>query len=934
MQLLKLQMRNFKRYRSQDVAFRDGITGILGNNGTGKSTIVDAILFCLYGVKETGLEYILSANADRRAKAVVKLDFTVRGEEFQLLRCLGPGKKHDVELYRGKKLLAKGVSEVHDALRKVIRMGHTDFRHTIFSGQRELLTLVDATPEERKKWFRRVLGLDRLRDRGGDILREEVRVARDLALQVKGRMEGVDEEDLLKKMEENESGRAQAEVERRKLGEEERALGKAILSLEKDEKALRERENKSMSIQALIRAKDEEAAGVERELGENRRELAALGTREEEWRTVSAHESLFESKKENYSAGRELARGYQDLMIREGEKRERLNECERDLARFREDASRLDRDEELVRALAPAIARCSGLQSRLEELGGLEERDRELSVRIDQKEGALKLSKRQGRELLSRIEKLKKEKERLRAIASGAGVPPDDLEEPLGYLDGRRRDLIRIIADATAARGEAIRRKEGLSKDLATLEASGPEGACPTCRQTLGLHYQDLVSGLRQGIDTEAETVLRMSEQIRVAEGEIASLEDHLGEVKKLLDMTSPLGDLTARWEEVQERSLQDISEKEGLERERAALGYDARERKESERELASLKKQWEEHLAAVERLKNRPALARTIEDLEKRRERLAGEIATLTCDRDTLGFDPAAHEVLKQEFEAAERNHARYLELKSLLDHIPMLRRQGEVLGTRAAAIRQVLGQLKAELQGVAFSPGDLGRVERDLQAVRQDLLRSGQHRERCLAGMAHLEEERERLAAILGRQGDDRKEYNRLTEEIRMLELTRDQLNGFTDHLLGVVRDQIQDETGRILSEITDGRYDTILLGDNFELLVHDLGGDYPVSRFSGGEQDDVAIALRIALSRYIAEMHELHDSTFLIFDEIFGSQDEERRGNILRALRTLEPFFSQIFLISHVSEVQGEFGNTLVVEAVSGSESRIRDLEEAPA
>ena len=93
-------------------------------------------------------------------------------------------------------------------------------------------------------------------------------------------------------------------------------------------------------------------------------------------------------------------------------------------------------------------------------------------------------------------------------------------------------------------------------------------------------------------------------------------------------------------------------------------------------------------------------------------------------------------------------------------------------------------------------------------------------------------------------------------------------------------------------------------------------------------------MAIALRIALSRYIAEMHELHDSTFLIFDEIFGSQDEERRGNIFRAFRALEPYFPQIFLISHVTEVQGEFGNTLVVEAISESESRIRDLEGAEA
>ncbi len=179
MQLLRLQMRNFKRFRNQDVIFKDGITGILGNNGTGKTTIVDAILFSLYGVKETGLEYILSATAGPRDRAEVRLDFSVRGEEFQIVRSLDRKKKHDVQLNRGGKLFARGVSEVHDALHKVIRMGHADFRHTIFSGQKELLALVDATPEVRKSWFRRVLGIDSLKEEGGEILREEIRKSKD-----------------------------------------------------------------------------------------------------------------------------------------------------------------------------------------------------------------------------------------------------------------------------------------------------------------------------------------------------------------------------------------------------------------------------------------------------------------------------------------------------------------------------------------------------------------------------------------------------------------------------------------------------------------------------------------------------------------------------------------------------------------------------------
>jgi exonuclease SbcC len=143
-------------------------------------------------------------------------------------------------------------------------------------------------------------------------------------------------------------------------------------------------------------------------------------------------------------------------------------------------------------------------------------------------------------------------------------------------------------------------------------------------------------------------------------------------------------------------------------------------------------------------------------------------------------------------------------------------------------------------------------------------------------------------------------------------------------------VVRSRLEGEVSRIIGEITGGRYEQVLLDEDFNLLVRDVDNDYPIDRFSGGEQDDIAVALRIALSRYLAELHQVHESTFLIFDEIFGSQDEERRSNLLTALRTQESRFPQILLISHIAEMQGEFANTLVIEPGTDGASKIRDAE----
>ena len=85
-----------------------------------------------------------------------------------------------------------------------------------------------------------------------------------------------------------------------------------------------------------------------------------------------------------------------------------------------------------------------------------------------------------------------------------------------------------------------------------------------------------------------------------------------------------------------------------------------------------------------------------------------------------------------------------------------------------------------------------------------------------------------------------------------------------------------------------------------------------------------------MRIALSRFLAGLHQVHESTFLIFDEIFGSQDEERRSNLLTALRTQESRFPQILIISHIAEMQGEFANTLMVEMGADNASRVREAE----
>ena len=217
----------------------------------------------------------------------------------------------------------------------------------------------------------------------------------------------------------------------------------------------------------------------------------------------------------------------------------------------------------------------------------------------------------------------------------------------------------------------------------------------------------------------------------------------------------------------------------------------------------------------------------------------------------------------------------------------------------------------------------GVLTETETALRNAESEIARTTERLLHAEEKIADYKKSEAQIAAL-------KQQITAVKDEIELLKLTRALIAEYVVYLMQVVRSRLEGEVSHIISEITGGRYEQVLLDEDFNLLVRDVDDDYAIDRFSGGEQDDIAVALRIALSRYLAELHQVHESTFLIFDEIFGSQDEERRSNLLTALRTQESRFPQILLISHIADMQGEFANTLVIEMGTDGASRVKEVE----
>ena len=86
MHLNRLSLRNFKKYRRTEIEFQDGLTGIVGGNGAGKSTIVEAIAWVLYGSKASTIkrEFIKNSRCTENDSVEVVLNLSMGNHELSV----------------------------------------------------------------------------------------------------------------------------------------------------------------------------------------------------------------------------------------------------------------------------------------------------------------------------------------------------------------------------------------------------------------------------------------------------------------------------------------------------------------------------------------------------------------------------------------------------------------------------------------------------------------------------------------------------------------------------------------------------------------------------------------------------------------------------------------------------------------------------------
>ncbi len=475
-----VRLRNFKSHSDTTIGFGPGINVILGENGAGKTSVLEAISFALFKEYGGNLEDLVRRGGKDMG---VELVFTSHGRKYRIVRTRRKSST-DSNLFlldggEGAKetLLQSGDSDVDAEVGRILGIDRYLFINAVYVRQGEIARLLIARPGERKQLIGRLLGIDVLekvwdrmrvvidgyRERKarletrvmeGDRLRQQIEELDGQMKEVRGRMGTT-----RKKISGITASLKKAELEEARLNEAEREYGELSGARESASAALDMEADRLGSLQrkaAEMKKSEAELSALEKKLPPGWRkglDESIAGLRE----TISGIDGKVGALRGKVGEMKEL-----DLNLRKAgskcplcgspltaEHRQSLiSEREGKIAEAEQEAeSLLGKREEHAKALGKLeseIERMLQLEKRHSELKGAAGRLDDLMHGVKDSEKLIRQLKAKIRELDGRMGKLRGKKlqcERVKAGVRDLRAELSALREASGRQHGHMQEL-------------------------------------------------------------------------------------------------------------------------------------------------------------------------------------------------------------------------------------------------------------------------------------------------------------------------------------------------------------------------------------------------------------------------------------------------------------------------------------------------------------
>jgi exonuclease SbcC len=541
------------------------------------------------------------------------------------------------------------------------------------------------------------------------------------------------------------------------------------------------------------------------------------------------------------------------------EARRAVTDAEREVADKEREIARLqDRREEIAKELAPLEA-ASAAAARVEELSGQIERDRELiaTLRVQ-----VKQHQEAERELAREPELIERKHaadERLAEITDVYRRSSEYKRLKAVFADARRRldALVRSRTPVLAGPGVAVAAEpldaQAIRDRIRILENDGPR-----LKELVREREQQLERLRTSGACYACE---RPFEGEHDHERVIADLEKGVAELRaELYGMAQELEELRGKLPQAEQE------ERKARELEREIVAWETRvESVEADLERLAAEGEVREDLDAV--VADGKAAKAAAADA-------AQQLAVVQAARGRLS--PQAAEQLAAAEQRQRDREAELAQARKMLEEMRFDADRYRTLTEERAQVERAL----------AAAEGALPPLKKAIDDARRRL-------EYAKAEIAAYADKQRRLQA-------ERESLLRLSDLQQAMDL-------FARNLAEEIRPALQEMASAMLAQASGGDHVAMELDDDYNISVMDKDGIwYHAALLSGGERVRANICLRLALTRLVSQRTGV-PVRFLVYDEPLHSQDPGHVQRIMDLLDSLRGFFPQIFIISHVGQLE---------------------------
>ena len=708
--LERLYIENYKQLRDPvELHPPEGAIGVVGSNGTGKSTLFESILWAFFGSRGGGPrfsnELIPWSGGSTKDPTVVEVALALGGDSYTVRRQLKSGSTSAETRDGSGNMIVQGAADVTRWVEEnLLGMDRTAFEATFFAKQKELKFFANDDGISRVRRISRMLGISSV-ENAQKLLREDRNDLRSEARLIEAQLAEADLESLQTRLEEHRKELQRIEVELEKVSEEHESAAKDLEGAREARKALdvayREhtrltgelREAKGEKRRAADRTTEAEKdltdlANAEEELDRLKPETAKLPELEKELGRLEEERRRLERRDQFRLENREGLRRISEIESSVWNTLEDLDDGEPPLPGW--DALFDLEGAELLRKTVKVLGNASYELERAEErLGAL----RELAADHE----AHRKSTEEVREAHDRHEEAQKEAERLSEELEDLSGGEDLEERERGLRE--EEEKLRELASNHRGRATADEREAKNLDKAREAVASGEEDHCPTCRREFDHGEQEEVT----------DTLKRQAGAIRRrASREIEEAEKFTSSADTAAEKLRKISEKLTGWRNLREA----LSTARNRATDRLATLEQTRERwRELEARVEDKLAPTEEELAVLgERCNRLRSLRDTlprVESLTVEHAKLARRAEELVRELEELGtvsYDAEEHRKKVTEKTRLERTLGRVEELERRIETRPGVEKSLAEARGRGENARKRAEELKQEISALGF--------------------------------------------------------------------------------------------------------------------------------------------------------------------------------------------------------------------------------------